>query len=96
MIIKLPPTAAPAATTPVAAPPAIITEPQILLDYVRLAFIPDIFSYNPFHDNYPKNTVLFGNFFAVFSIVMWFLFLILFSIILHTLARLFKTCSSSG
>lgn len=55
----------------------IITEPQILLDYIKLAFIPNIFSYNPFHDNYPKNTVLFGNLFAIFSVVTWFLFLIL-------------------
>ena len=31
----------------------LITQPVILFDYLRLAFIPDIFSYNPFHDNTP-------------------------------------------
>lgn len=31
----------------------LITQPIILFDYVRLAFIPDMFSYRPFHDNYP-------------------------------------------
>ena len=29
-----------------------LTQPQILLEYLRLAFIPDISAYNPFHDNY--------------------------------------------
>lgn len=48
----------------------IITQPQIVIDYIRLAFIPDIFSYNPFHDNYPKNTQLSGNIPAILSIVI--------------------------
>lgn len=29
-----------------------ISESLILLDYLRLAFIPDIYSFHPFHDNY--------------------------------------------
>lgn len=45
----------------------IITEPQIVLDYIRLAFIPDIFAYSPFHDNYPKNTYFWGNWSAMGS-----------------------------
>lgn len=31
----------------------LITQPVILFDYLRLAFIPSIFSYSPFHDHYP-------------------------------------------
>lgn len=54
----------------------IITQPQILIDYVRLAFVPDIFSYNPFHDNYPKNTQLSGNLPAIFSSIIWLVLLI--------------------
>ncbi|CAM2933902.1 hypothetical protein [Acinetobacter celticus] len=54
----------------------IITQPQILIDYVRLAFVPDIFSYNPFHDNYPKNTQLSGNLLAIFSNIIWLVLLI--------------------
>lgn len=30
-----------------------ITQPVILFDYLRLAFLPSIFSYSPFHDHYP-------------------------------------------
>lgn len=30
----------------------VITQPLILLDYLRLAFIPSIFEYSPFHDDY--------------------------------------------
>ncbi|WP_245748263.1 hypothetical protein, partial [Halopseudomonas yangmingensis] len=30
----------------------LFTQPVILFEYVRLAFIPDMFSYRPFHDNY--------------------------------------------
>lgn len=30
----------------------LLTQPVILLDYLRMAFLPDIFSYSPFHDNY--------------------------------------------
>lgn len=30
----------------------VITQPVILLDYIRLAFVPDLFSYSPFHDDY--------------------------------------------
>src|SRR5690606_33131729 len=31
----------------------VITQPVILFDYLRLAFLPSIFSYSPFHDHYP-------------------------------------------
>ncbi len=54
----------------------MITQPQILIDYVRLAFIPDIFSYNPFHDNYAKNTQLSGNIPAIISIIICLLLLL--------------------
>jgi hypothetical protein len=30
----------------------VLTQPQILVDYLYLAFIPDITAFNPFHDNY--------------------------------------------
>ncbi|XQW84406.1 tetratricopeptide repeat protein [Thalassotalea piscium] len=30
----------------------LFTQPQILVDYLRLAFFPDINSFSPFHDNY--------------------------------------------
>lgn len=30
----------------------VITQPVILFDYLRLAFLPSIFSYSPFHDHY--------------------------------------------
>jgi len=39
----------------------LLTEPQILLDYIRLAFFPDIAAFNPFHDNYPYVTNLFAS-----------------------------------
>lgn len=54
----------------------IITQPQVLIDYIRLAFIPDIFSYNPFHDNYSKNSQLLGNIPAIFSGIVCLLALI--------------------
>ncbi|MHA3080393.1 hypothetical protein [Acinetobacter sp. ANC 5502] len=55
----------------------ISTEPQILLDYLRLLFIPDIFSYNPFHDNYPTNSSLFATFYSGLSVVFWLALVIL-------------------
>lgn len=54
----------------------IITQPQILIDYLRLAFIPDIFSYNPFHDNYAKNTQLSENIPAIISSIICLLSLL--------------------
>lgn len=54
----------------------IITQPQVLIDYIRLAFIPDIFSYNPFHDNYAKNTQLSGNIPAIISSIICLLSLL--------------------
>src|SRR5690606_37280985 len=36
----------------------IITQPVILFDYLRLAFLPSILSYSPFHDHYPMYSSL--------------------------------------
>lgn len=58
----------------------ISTEPQILVDYLRLLFVPDIFSYNPFHDNYPTNSSLFSTLYGGLSIVFW-LALVVFAIV---------------
>ncbi len=30
----------------------VITQPQILIEYLQLAFLPDVAAFNPFHDNY--------------------------------------------
>lgn len=49
----------------------ISTEPQILLDYLRLLFVPDIFSYTPFHDSYPTNSSAFVTLYSGFSVVFW-------------------------
>lgn len=49
----------------------ILTEPQILVDYLKLLFIPDILSFNPFHDNYIANTSLFSSWYGFFSIIFW-------------------------
>ena len=48
----------------------ILTEPQILLEYLQIAFIPDIEAINPFHDNYPKVTHLLSSNKAVFSLLL--------------------------
>lgn len=45
----------------------ISTEPQILVDYLRLLFVPDIYSFNPFHDNYPFNQSFFETKYSIFS-----------------------------
>lgn len=48
----------------------LLTQPYILLTYLKLAFFPDLFSYNPFHDNIQvfqsDNLPLF----AIFSILI--------------------------
>lgn len=31
----------------------LLTQPQVLVDYIKLAFLPITTSFNPFHDNYP-------------------------------------------
>ncbi len=48
----------------------ITTEPQILVDYLRLIFVPDIYSFNPFHDNYPYNQSFFETQYSTFSTVL--------------------------
>jgi len=48
----------------------VSTEPQILVDYLRLLFVPDIYSFNPFHDNYPYNQSFFETKYSSFSTVL--------------------------
>lgn len=48
----------------------LLTEPQILVDYLYLAFIPDITAFNPFHDNYQYVSDLWGSNKAFFSILL--------------------------
>lgn len=45
----------------------LMTEPQILMEYLRLAFIPSTFDFNPFHDNYEPVANLFATPQALFS-----------------------------
>lgn len=49
----------------------ISTEPQILVDYLHLLFVPDIFFYNPFHDNYQTNRFPFETLYSGLSIIFW-------------------------
>lgn len=50
----------------------LLTQPYILLSYLKLTFFPDLFSYNPFHDNMqvfqPGNFSWFAGF-AIFSVL---------------------------
>lgn len=55
----------------------ILTEPQILVDYLRLLFVPDILAFNPFHDNYIANTSLFSSWYGFLSIFFWCTLIIL-------------------
>lgn len=55
----------------------ISTEPQILLDYVKLIFVPDIFLFSPFHDNYPVNQNVFSSFYSAFSAFFWIILIII-------------------
>lgn len=48
----------------------ISTEPQILVDYLRLLFVPDIYSFNPFHDNYSFNQSFFETQYSSFSAIL--------------------------
>ncbi len=56
----------------------LITEPIVLLDYLRMAFIPSVVEYRPFHDDYPFYQSL-ASPAALFAIVLWgsLLFLLL-------------------
>lgn len=48
----------------------LLTQPQVLIDYLYLAFIPDITAFNPFHDNYQHVSDLWSSNKAIFSIVL--------------------------
>jgi hypothetical protein len=56
----------------------LITEPVVLLDYLRMAFIPFVVEYRPFHDDYPFYQSLTSPA-ALFAILLWgsLLFLLL-------------------
>lgn len=49
----------------------LMTQPLILLDYIRLAFVPDVASFNPFHDNVQKISSLTSSPFALFAALFW-------------------------
>ncbi len=49
----------------------VMTQPQILLTYLKLSFIPEISKFNPFHDNYQHVTNLLSSYLAFLSIVFW-------------------------
>lgn len=55
----------------------IITQPQILLDYIRLSFAPSLFSFHPFHDGYAHLSSLSDSPKAMFAAVFWPLLLVL-------------------
>lgn len=48
----------------------ISTEPQIIVDYLRLLFVPDIYSFTPFHDNYPYNRSFFETGYSALSTIL--------------------------
>lgn len=48
----------------------ILTQPQILVEYLHLAFIPDITAFNPFHDNYRPVSDLLSSNKALFSLLL--------------------------
>ncbi len=52
------------------------TQPQILLDYLRLAFIPQVSAFNPFHDNYQVVTSVWESGKSLSAIVVVFISLI--------------------
>ncbi|WP_315808890.1 hypothetical protein [Pseudomonas sp. C9-3] len=53
----------------------VMTEPQILWEYLRLAFLPTPFAFSPFHDNYPA--VMGLEIGATLAIIAWLLTVIL-------------------
>ncbi|WP_455230217.1 hypothetical protein [Geopseudomonas aromaticivorans] len=55
----------------------IITQPQILLDYLRLSFAPSLFSFHPFHDGYLHLASLSESPKGLFAAVLWALLLVL-------------------
>ncbi len=49
----------------------LLTQPQVLIDYLYLAFIPDITAFNPFHDNYRPVSDLLASSKALFSLLIF-------------------------
>ncbi|WP_057182469.1 MULTISPECIES: hypothetical protein [Colwellia] len=48
----------------------LLTQPQILVEYLHLAFIPDITAFSPFHDNYQQVSNLLSSKKAILSILL--------------------------
>ena len=48
----------------------LLTQPQILVEYLHLTFIPDITAFNPFHDNYQYISDLLSSSKALFSLLL--------------------------
>lgn len=48
----------------------LITQPQVLLEYVQLAFFPQVEAFNPFHDNYQPVKELFSSLKATASLIV--------------------------
>ncbi len=53
----------------------IITQPQILLDYLSLSFVPSLFSFHPFHDGYVHLSSLSASPKGLFAVILWALLL---------------------
>lgn len=49
----------------------LMTEPQILSEYLQLALLPRTFAFTPFHDDYVHITSLAASPFALASLVVW-------------------------
>lgn len=49
----------------------LMTEPQILIEYLQLALLPRTFAFNPFHDDYIYVTSFAASPFALASLVVW-------------------------
>lgn len=54
----------------------VITQPIILLDYVRLSFFPALFEFHPFHDGYQHLTSLSHSPEGLLAVFVWVLLLI--------------------
>jgi hypothetical protein len=54
----------------------LMTEPQILMEYLQLALLPRTFAFNPFHDDYIHITNLATSPVALASLVVWVMLLI--------------------
>ncbi|NMP32066.1 hypothetical protein HII17_10845 [Thalassotalea sp. M1531] len=57
----------------------LMTQPQVLLDYLLLSFIPSIDAINPFHDNYSEAT----SFFNFYTAIATFILISLFTAAIH-------------